>query len=124
MSERRRALGQQGELLAETFLRQKGYEIIGRNVRTRRGEIDLIAADKDSLVFVEVRTRSSLAFGTAAESITWRKRQKLRELAMDYLQSLPHYVPSFRFDVIAIHVPASSSAACRQASIEHIEHAF
>ncbi|MFD2371269.1 YraN family protein [Brevibacillus sp. GCM10020057] len=123
MSERRRALGQQGEQLAETYLIQKGYEIVGRNVRTRRGEIDLIAVDRGSLVFVEVRTRSSLAFGTAAESVSWRKRQKLRELAMEYLQGLSRYVPAFRFDVIAIHVSRSHESG-RHASIEHIEHAF
>lgn len=123
MSERRRALGQQGEQLAEAFLKQKGYEIVGRNVRTRRGEIDLIARDGDSLVFVEVRTRASLLFGTAAESVSRRKRQKLRELAMEYLQGLSRYVPAFRFDVVAIHVDRSEETG-RHVHIEHIEHAF
>lgn len=123
MSDRRRALGQRGEEMAEIFLSQLGYEIVGRNVRTKRGEIDVIAIDKDSLVFVEVRTRSSLAYGSAAESVTWKKQQKLRELALDYLQSCSHYAPAFRFDVIAIHCPMDR-ADCKESSIEHIKHAF
>ncbi|WP_411501750.1 YraN family protein [Brevibacillus centrosporus] len=123
MSQQRRALGQAGEQAAEIFLRQKGYKILGRNVRTRRGEIDLIASIGETLVFVEVRTRSSGRHGTAAESITWRKQQKLRELAMDYLQSSTGFVPAFRFDVIAIQGQGMSGIDM-EASIEHIEHAF
>ncbi|MED1949127.1 YraN family protein [Brevibacillus centrosporus] len=123
MSQQRRALGQAGEQAAEIFLRQKGYKILGRNVRTRRGEIDLIASIGETLVFVEVRTRSSGRHGTAAESVTWRKQQKLRELAMDYLQSSAGFVPAFRFDVIAIQGQGMSGIDM-EASIEHIEHAF
>ncbi|MED4750092.1 YraN family protein [Brevibacillus choshinensis] len=123
MSERRRALGQKGEEMAETFLNQNGYEILGRNIRTRRGEIDLIARDGDTLVFVEVRTRTSQAYGSAAESVTWRKRQKLRELAMDYLQNSLTFIPAFRFDVVAIHCPVRSEAR-EEITIEHFKHAF
>ena len=102
MTDQRRVLGQAGEQMAGEFLEQKGYQIIRRNVRTRRGEIDLIAMDDSTLVFVEVRTRTSHSFGTALESVTWRKRQKLRELATEYLQSVEGFVPSFRFDVVAV----------------------
>lgn len=123
MSDRRRALGQRGEEMAESFLRQIGYDIRERNVRSRRGEIDLIAVDGNTLVFVEVRTRASQSFGTAAESVTWRKRRKLRELAIAYLQNAAHPVPAFRFDVIAIYCPAGWESG-REASIEHIKHAF
>ncbi|GIO06285.1 UPF0102 protein [Brevibacillus reuszeri] len=123
MTDQRRALGQKGEQMAEEFLEQKGYEIISRNARTRRGEIDLIAMDGSTLVFVEVRTRASHAYGTALESVTWRKRQKLRELALEYLQSWEGYVPSFRFDVIAVERAdrGKSEAAYH---IQHVEHAF
>jgi putative endonuclease len=123
MSDRRRALGQKGEQIAEAFLEQKGYRILERNVRTRRGEIDLIAVEGQSLVFVEVRTRTGTSFGTAAESVTIRKQKKLRELAMAYLQTIPEYVPSFRFDVIAIQCP-SRGEPTQDANICHIEHAF
>ncbi|MDF2683141.1 MAG: YraN family protein [Brevibacillus sp.] len=123
MSDRRRVLGQKGEEMAENYLCKKGYEILGRNIRTRRGEIDLIARDGDTLVFVEVRTRTSQAYGSAAESVTWRKRQKLRELAMDYLQNSSTFIPAFRFDVIAIHCPVRSEAG-DEISIEHFKHAF
>lgn len=123
MSERRRALGRRGEEMAELFLCQKGYEIVGRNIRTRRGEIDLIAIDNDSLVFVEVRTRTSLAYGSAAESVTWKKQQKLRELALDYLQKHSPFVPAFRFDVVAIHCSVNGEAG-EESSIVHIKHAF
>lgn len=123
MSDRRRALGQKGEQLAASFLQQKGYQIRERNVRTRRGEIDLVAIDGKSLVFVEVRTRTGQTFGTAAESVTWRKRQKLRELAIAYLQTLAQPVPAFRFDVIAIHCPTQGDFQ-QEPFIQHIEHAF
>lgn len=123
MTDQRRALGQKGEQMAEDFLEQKGYEIISRNVRTRRGEIDLIAMDGSTLVFVEVRTRASHAFGTALESVTWRKRQKLRELAMEYLQSREGYVPSFRFDVIAVEYTDRGTDE-ESFRIQHVEHAF
>ncbi|NNV04017.1 YraN family protein [Brevibacillus sp. MCWH] len=119
MSHRRRALGQRGEQIAALFLQQKGYRVIERNVRTRQGEIDLIAWDGDILVFVEVRTRTSTAYGTAAESVTWRKQRKLRELALAYLQHYEKSVPRFRFDVVAICCRPDQSP-----EIEHITHAF
>lgn len=118
MTERRRLLGQRGEQLAEHYLVNKGFRIVDRNVRTKRGEIDLIAMEGNCLVFVEVRTRSSRLFGTAAESITWKKKQKLRELAIEYLQSTAQPVPAFRFDVIAIYQGESEPI------IEHYEAAF
>ncbi|QRG65526.1 YraN family protein [Brevibacillus choshinensis] len=123
MTERRRALGQRGEELAEKFLCQKGYEIVGRNVRTKRGEIDLIAIDNDTLVFVEVRTRSSVTYGSAAESVTWKKQQKLRELALDYLRTYSAFVPAFRFDVVGIHCPRNGEGS-EESKIDHIKHAF
>lgn len=123
MSGHRRALGQKGEQIAEAYLLKKGYRILERNMRTRRGEIDLIARVGDTFVFVEVRTRTGHTFGTAAESVNWRKRQKLRELALAYLQTLSHPVPIFRFDVIGIHFEPGE-AASREPQIQHIEHAF
>lgn len=123
MSDRRRAVGEKGEQLAAQFLQKKGYEILERNVRTRQGEIDLIALDRRELVFVEVRTRTSAAYGNPAESVNWRKQKKLRELALAYLQRHPRRVPAFRFDVVAITVPAKATDT-DQVKIHHIEHAF
>jgi putative endonuclease len=120
MSRERKALGQRGERLAESFLRSKGYVVIDRNVRLRHGEIDLIALDGTNLVFVEVRTRSGTSYGTPAESVTWRKQKKLRELALAYLQTCVRPVRTFRFDVIAIVFPAGSG----RPHIDHIIHAF
>ncbi|TQR36450.1 YraN family protein [Brevibacillus brevis] len=125
MSDRRRLLGQRGEQLAEGYLVNKGFRIVERNVRTKRGEMDLIALDGKCLVFIEVRTRSSQSFGTAGESITWKKKQKLRELAIEYLQKSAQPIPTFRFDVIAIYIGASTQGEdFMKPVIEHYESAF
>lgn len=123
MSMRRRVLGQQGEGLACLFLQEKGYVIRERNVRTRHGEIDVIALDGRTLVFVEVRTRTADTYGTARESVTWKKRQKLRELALAYLQRQAEPFPAFRFDVIAITCPEGKLDGV-ETKIDHIEYAF
>lgn len=75
MNDARRELGHRGERMAEAYLQQKGLRIVERNYRTARGEIDLVAWDGDVLVFVEVRTRSGLRYGSALESITWQKQK-------------------------------------------------
>ncbi|OUQ87964.1 YraN family protein [Brevibacillus brevis] len=125
MSDRRRLLGQRGEQLAEGYLVNKGFCIVDRNVRTKRGEMDLIALDGKCLVFIEVRTRSSQSFGTAGESITWKKKQKLRELALEYLQKSAQPIPTFRFDVIAIYTGVSTQGEdFMKPVIEHYESAF
>lgn len=118
MSQYRKELGKKGELLAESYLVTNRYKIVGRNVRTSRGEIDLIAWQGNTLVFVEVKTRTTARFGTPAESITRQKQTKLRELALAYLQDCESGVASFRFDVIAILFTDG------QEQISHIRHAF
>ncbi|CAM3398359.1 MULTISPECIES: YraN family protein [Brevibacillus] len=123
MRDKRRILGQKGEELAGLFLQEKGYHILDRNVRSRQGEIDIIALDGHTLVFVEVRTRTQPTYGTAGESVTWRKRNKLRELALSYLQSHSHSFPAFRMDVIAIHCP-TGDLKDKTTQIQHIEYAF
>ncbi|ATF14208.1 YraN family protein [Brevibacillus sp. HB1.2] len=125
MSDRRRLLGQKGEQLAESYLVNKGFCIVDRNVRTKRGEMDLIALDGNCLVFIEVRTRSSQSFGSAGESITWKKKQKLRELAIEYLQKNSQPIPAFRFDVIAIYTGTLTPGGdFMKPVIEHYESAF
>jgi len=95
------AAGAQAEALAADFLAERGLDIVARNYRTRRGEIDLIARDRDALVFVEVRQRRSSAFGGAAASITAAKRRRLVAAAQAYIASLRRE-PACRFDAVVI----------------------
>lgn len=94
--------GQEAEALAAAFLEQKGLRIVARNYRTRHGEIDLIARDRNMLVFVEVRARSSDAFGGAASSITAAKREKLLLAARQYLAG-DRSPPACRFDALLVN---------------------
>jgi len=93
--------GAAAETLAADFLAGRGVEIIARNYRCRGGEIDLIARDRDTLVFVEVRLRSSAKFGGAAASITATKRRRLARAAGHYLAKLGREPPC-RFDAILL----------------------
>lgn len=98
----RRGIGGWGENLARDYLARRGYHLIDQNVRTPYGEIDLIAAEGQVLVFVEVKTRSSGAFGLPEEAITPEKRRHLLEAAQAYLQEHPEHEGDWRIDVIAI----------------------
>ncbi len=98
--------GAAAEALAATFLAAQGLAIVGRNYRCRGGEIDIIARDGRTLVFVEVRMRRNRAFGGAAESITATKRRRLRLAASHYLARL-RSEPPCRFDAILLDALAS-----------------
>ena len=93
--------GVAAEALAAKFLAARGLAIVGRNYRCRGGEIDIIAREGRTIVFVEVRMRRSRAFGGAAESITGAKRRRLRLAAEHYLARLPKEPPC-RFDAILL----------------------
>ena len=95
------AAGSAAEEAAANFLARQGLEIVARNFRTRLGEIDLVARDGATLVFVEVRMRSSTHFGGGAESITPRKRARLVAAARQYLSRLRREPPC-RFDVVTL----------------------
>jgi putative endonuclease len=82
----RRATGQAGEAAAANYLHSLGYRVIAMNWRTRYGEIDIVAVDRETVVIVEVRTRTSPALGTAAESVGPRKQQQLVRMAEAFLQ--------------------------------------
>lgn len=97
----RSADGASGEALAAAYLERHGLAIVARNVRSRFGEIDLVARDRDVLVFVEVRLRRSSAFGGAAASITAAKRARLVKAAEGYLATLDR-VPACRFDAVLL----------------------
>jgi putative endonuclease len=101
---KRRETGMMGENLACEFLGKNGYEIIERNFRCPGGEVDIVARQHDTLVFVEVRTKSSQQFGTPEESITPTKMEHLRNAAAYYWQSRNNLPESWRIDVIAIEM--------------------
>ncbi len=94
--------GAQAEFLAAEFLQCQGLQLLTRNFHCRFGEIDLIMQDKDTLVFVEVRLRSSSNYGGAVASIDRHKQLRLIRTAQYYLSGLAHSPPPCRFDVIAM----------------------
>lgn len=95
-------LGDRGEALACTLLREKGYKIIERNFKTPIGEIDIVAREGQTLVFVEVKTRESNAFGSAKWAVDRRKQQKLSRVAQYYLNLKAWKDLPARFDVVAV----------------------
>jgi putative endonuclease len=98
----RQHLGKLGEELAVAELERLGYAILARRYRTARGEIDIIATEGETLVFVEVKARASAEFGTAAEAVTRRKQLRLIAMAVDYLARAAVAGRPCRFDVVAI----------------------
>jgi len=100
---KRKELGQKGEEAAALYLRRKGYKIIEQNYRySRLGEIDLIAQEGKDLVFVEVKTRSSLSFAEPEEAVNYQKQKRIIKLAQGYLLNQKLDQVSCRFDVVSI----------------------
>ncbi len=98
----RQERGNQAERQAEQLLMRHGMRCLARNFRCKRGELDLVMRDGDTVVFVEVRNRRYSQWGSAAESVDWRKQQKLIAAAQFYILSHPHLADSpCRFDVVA-----------------------
>ena len=113
------AFGQLAENLAEQLLRKKGYHIVEKNLRLARGELDLIAEDHGTLVFIEVKARRGDQFGGAPYAISTRKKQQIIKLALSYLSKYKLTTKPCRFDAILVvdtqeHPP----------QVTHIEHAF
>ena len=115
-----RSLGNDGETLAERHLRGLGYQILGRQVRLARGEIDLIAREGETIVFIEVKTRRSNRHGSPVEAVTPTKQQQLSRLALMWLKQHQSLHRSARFDVIGVLWPPDS----RKPEIRHIRNAF
>jgi len=102
---RRRALGRAGEELAVEWYVARGWEVLDRNWRVREGELDVIAWRQGILAVCEVKTRTTDAFGTGAEAVTWRKQKRIRMLVGRYLATWPPGRPrprELRFDVADI----------------------
>lgn len=113
------ALGRSGEEIACRHLQGKKYEIIARGFRMFRGEIDIIARDRETLVFVEVKARADESHGRPEESVTPGKQRQIRRIAQGYLLEHPAPGVACRFDVIAILFRGPDD--CR---IEHFIDAF
>jgi putative endonuclease len=96
------ALGIVGENLACAALAERGYEILARRYRTRSGEIDIVARDGGTLVFVEVKGRMSDRCGPPAEAVTWRKQRKIVAMARWYLTEHRLHGQLCRFDVVTV----------------------
>ena len=100
----RQEVGRLGEKTAQKFLKKRGYRIRETGFRCRHGEVDIIAQHKDCLVFVEVRTKSNLEFGTPEESITQAKKEKLIASALIYTTTHQNLPALWRIDVVAIEL--------------------
>jgi putative endonuclease len=103
MSRARVIFGKTGEDLACAELEARGYAIIARRYRRRGGEIDIIARDGKTMVFVEVKAREGRAFGDAAEAVTAFKRRRITQLAVEYMARQRRRNQPCRFDVVSIH---------------------
>lgn len=96
-----RRLGREGEDAACACLRTLGYRIVRRNFRSPDGEIDIIARDGETLVFVEVKARDAKSFGSALSAVDARKRRRLRAVAADFLQFFAPEAKA-RFDILTV----------------------
>lgn len=115
----RQQFGKFGEALAEKALKKRGYKILHTNYRTPLGEIDMIAEDAGTLVFVEVKARKSFAFGSAKQAVTPAKQRRISKNALYFLKSTGRLNVRARFDVVAIS-PGDDGGP----SIEIIKNAF
>jgi len=113
------SVGERGEAIAEAYLRGRGFTILEKNYRGKTGEIDIVAREGDTIVFVEVKARRNLAYGPPQLAVTPFKQRQISRTALTWLAH--HRKPNAiaRFDVIAILVPEHEVP-----QIEHIRNAF
>jgi len=109
-----------GERMAETFLAARGLEILDRNVRSGRGELDLIAREGETIVFVEVKLRSGSDSAAPLAAVNWKKREDVSRAATRWLQARGLTDRPVRFDVVGITWEADGS----RLRVEHIRNAF
>jgi putative endonuclease len=100
--------GRKGERIACRYLLREGYDILARRYQGRSGELDIVAFEKETLVFAEVKTRSSHDFGEPHEFVDWQKQQILRRVAEQFIadHDLGNY--PYRFDIVAVLIPKGS----------------
>jgi len=102
MRTKQQKFGESSENLAVWYLKQNGYKIIEQNYRNRLGEIDIIAREKKTIVFVEVKSRKSIRYGSPKWAVTPKKQRKISMVALYYLKSTQQIDAKARFDVVAI----------------------
>ncbi len=110
-------MGNEGEDLATDFLRRKGFAVLERNYRYKHSEIDLIVSRDNWLVFIEVKTRTSIAFGYPEEFVDYKKKKKIMEGALEYMYA-KDWQGNVRYDIVAIYLVNG------RPEIHHIEDAF
>ncbi len=115
-----KTLGQRGEAAAARFLKRLGYKIVARGERDKQGELDLVAVDGRTVVFVEVKTRRSADAGHPVEAVDPIKQRRLTRLAVTFLKRRGLLDESARFDIVAVTWPADE----RKPTIEHFPNAF
>lgn len=113
-------MGDWGEKIAKEYFKKQGYKIIKQNFTNRMGEIDLIVKEKNQIIFVEVKTRTNQNFGYPEESIDFRKQNKIRMTAQNYLFKEKIFSENYRFDVIGVEI----NQLTKKATIKHIKAAF
>jgi putative endonuclease len=118
MLNRQQQYGKKSERLAEEFLKRTGYRILETNYRSKMGEIDIIALEKGTIVFVEVKARNTSRFGSPKGAVTPAKQRKISMAALDYLKRSGKTGASARFDVVAI------DTASGKIDIEVVKNAF
>ena len=112
--------GRLGEVFAAEYLVRQGYEILEKNYRRQYGEVDIVARDRGTLVFVEVKTRHSSCYGAPVEAVDKRKQRQLSKVAQGYLLSCQLHDTAARFDVIGVTLDQNN----KPAQIELIRNAF
>ncbi|KXZ40053.1 putative endonuclease [Alkalithermobacter thermoalcaliphilus JW-YL-7 = DSM 7308] len=108
--------GKLGEKIANKYLLSKGFKILDKNYKTRYGEIDLIAQKKEKITFVEVKLRSNLNYGYPCEAVNFKKQNKIRNVATEYINKNKLENLEYSFDVIEVYL--------KDKKINHIKNAF
>lgn len=115
----RKEFGRQGEALAARFLARLGYRILEKNLRTPAGELDIVAMDGETLVFVEVKSRRGMRFGTPGDAVDARKRMQLKKAALLYIAKEKIEDTHCRFDVVGI-----TAGSAGEPEVELVRDAF
>ena len=118
MSAARQEFGEEGERVAERWLRRRGWRVLQRRFRNGHRDIDLVAEKNGTVAFVEVKARSGSAFGDPVEAVDWRKQRELARSAAVWIDRHGRPDDSYRFDVIGVLMEGNS------VRIKHIENAF